>query len=219
MFMRKSLLLLTILSVYALSTFAQYYPPPPRPYGMPPHRGMHQQRQQRIDFKPSVNLSIGYGFPNLDYYLLDEFYGYYHGSASYTGPISGSLDYKFSPMMSIGIMASYGKVSRPYYSFDTNIKTFSGSMNNTSIMLDFMRYLPGSKNVNPYFRTAIGVNTGRSEYSDLNDQPFFANDDHTTLAYQASIGVQLYVSNTAGFFVEAGYGKYIIAGGLSFKFQ
>src|SRR5882724_1451446 len=144
MFMRKSLLLMTVLTSCYLTTFAQYGP---RPMGPGSDRYRERRQQERSNFDPSVNVSIGYGFPNLDSYLLDEFYGYYHGTAKYTGPITASVDYRFNPRISVGILASYGKVSRPYYSFDSNIKTFTGSLNNASIMLNLMRYLPGSAKV------------------------------------------------------------------------
>jgi hypothetical protein len=86
-------------------------------------------------------------------------------------------------------------------------------------MLNFMRYLPGSQKVTPYLRTAIGLNTGQGKYRTDAGTDFFTPDNGTTLAYQAGIGVQLYVSKSSGFFVEAGYGKYIVAGGLTFKFK
>jgi hypothetical protein len=213
-FMRKSLLLVTVLASCYLSTLAQYGPGP----GGGRYRERRQQ-QQRVNFDPSVNVSIGYGFPNLDSYLLDNFYGYYHGTATYTGPITASVDYRFNPFTSIGIMASYGKVSRSYYSFDSNIKTFSGSLTNVSIMLDFLRYLPGSSKVEPYTRAAIGINTGKSSYQSTAGTDFFSPDNGTSLAYQVGLGVQLYVSKSSGFFVEAGYGKYIVAAGLTFRFK
>ena len=37
-------------------------------------------------------------------------------------------------------------------------------------------------------------------------------------AYQASIGTRFNMSPNAGFFIEAGYGKYIISGGLKMSF-
>jgi hypothetical protein len=216
MFMRKSLLLVTVLTSCYLTTLAQYGPRPMGPGGARYHE---RRQQERASFDPSVNISIGYGFPNLDSYLLDEFYGYYHGTAMYTGPITASVDYRFSPRTSVGILASYGKVSRPYYSFDTNIKTFTGSLTNTSIMLDLMNYLPGSAKVTPYSRLAFGINTGESKYTNASGSDFFSPDNGTTLAYQVGLGVQLYVSKSSGFFVEAGYGKYILAAGLTFKFK
>ena len=213
--MRKSLLLVTVLTVSYLAGLAQYGP---RPMG--PGRAYRERTQQeRLNFDPSLDISVGYGFPNLDKYLLDQFYGYYPGSSTYSGPVFATVDYRFNPHMSIGVMASYGKISRSYYSFDSNVKTFTGSLTNASFMINFVRYLPGSPKVTPYFRTAIGFNTGSSKYNDLNGQIYFPSDDGTTLAYQGALGVQLNVSKAAGFFVEAGYGKYIISGGLHFSFK
>jgi hypothetical protein len=38
------------------------------------------------------------------------------------------------------------------------------------------------------------------------------------LAYQVGLGANFKLSPNAGFFIEAGYGKYILNGGLSLKF-
>ncbi len=40
----------------------------------------------------------------------------------------------------------------------------------------------------------------------------------TDLAYQVGIGAKFKLSKNAGIFAEAGYGKYIVQGGVFFKF-
>ncbi len=183
-------------------------------------RGYRQQQFREMEnFKPSLDVSIGYGFPNLDKYLLNDFYGYNTGSATQTGPIIASLDYHFAPRMAIGVMVNYGKVSRPYYDYNTGVQDFTGSLTNTAVLLNFTRYMGGaSQKVVPYTRTAIGFNTGEAKYLNADGSKAANTDDGTTLAYQVGLGVQVNATKNGGFFVEAGYGKYIVAGGVKLKF-
>ena len=90
--------------VVCLSTFifllaataaeAQYGRFGPRP------RRYRQEREEY--FKPVLLVSLGYGFPNLDKYELPDFYHADRGTATQTGPFTGSVDYQFSRRMSIG---------------------------------------------------------------------------------------------------------------------
>lgn len=211
--MRKGILLGVILIACVSQGFSQYGGRFGRGGG-----ARRERMKEMINFKPSVDVSIGYGFPNLDKYLLNDFYGYYTGNTTQTGPIIASIDYHFAPRMAIGVMINYGKVSKSYYNWNTDAKEFTGSLTNTAVLLNLTRYIGMSKKVQPYMRTAIGINTGTAEY--LNNDGSKAADasDGTSLAYQLGLGCKFNVSKNGGFFVEAGYGKYIIAGGLSLKF-
>lgn len=191
----------------------QYNRPAP-----PPQR---QPTPKKPPFQPTVNFSIGYGFPNLDKNQLAVFYNSYKGNVSQTGPINGAVDYQFSRNMSIGLLGTYGKVSVPYYDFGSDGKSpsFTGSLENWSLMLNVMSYIPtNTRQVEPYLRTAIGVNNWKQSYLDGAGNTAATLDDPTQLAYQVSLGTRINLSKQAGFFVEAGYGKYILNGGLTLKF-
>lgn len=210
--MRKGILLGLILMACVYESNAQY-----GGYGRP--RGYRRERIQELEnFKPSLDVSIGYGFPNLDKYLLTDFYGYYHGSTTQSGPIIASVDYHFAPRMAIGVMVNYGKVSRPYYNYNNGEQDFAGSLTNTAVLLSFTRYLGGSQKIMPYTRTAIGINTGQTKYLNADGSKAADNDEGTSLAYQVGLGAQFNVTKHGGFFIEAGYGKYIISGGLKMSF-
>ncbi len=187
-----------------------------------PYAYRHRPRQQNNPpFQPSVNLSFGYGFPNLDKYELPDFGGLYKGTAStQLGPITGAIDYRFSRNMSIGVLVTHGKVTVPYYDYNEPSSTvMTGSLDNWSFMLNFMRYLPvNSDKVTPYLRTAIGINTWQQNYTDAQGNKLNENFNPSELAYQVGLGADFYLSKNAGLFLEAGYGKYILHGGLTFKF-
>ena len=169
-------------------------------------------------FKPTVLLSAGYGFPNLDKEQLADFRYYYKGDYSQTGPITAALDYRFSRMMSIGLLVSHGKTSVPYYD-GSNAKVLDGSLDNWAFMLNLVRYMPiNNSKVTPYLRTAIGVNTWKQDYIDAAGNKLNYIEKPSELAYQAGLGAQFSLSDNARIFLEAGYGKYILHGGLSFVF-
>lgn len=180
---------------------------------------MKPPRERLPKFEPSVNLSFGYGFPNVDKEELVNFDGLRKGNALQTGPLTGSLNYRFSRNMGIGVLVTHGKVSVPYYNYYTGAEELNGKLDNWAFMLDIVRYIniPGSK-VTPYIRTAIGVNSWKQDYTAANGEKLNYISNPSDLAYQAGIGANISISRNAGFFLEAGYGKYILHGGLSFKF-
>ncbi|HSC40466.1 MAG TPA: hypothetical protein VLD19_21435, partial [Chitinophagaceae bacterium] len=133
----------------------------------------------------------------------------------------GSIDYQFNRRMSIGVLVTHGTVSAPYYDYNngSNTPDFTGKLNNTSVMLDLVRYIPAGPVVTPYLRTAIGVNIWQQNYTSGSGQQVTDGVDLPALAYQLSFGAKFHLSKQAGLFVEAGYGKYILNGGLAFSFK
>jgi len=187
--------------------------------GRRPGFRQHRIQENLPPFEPSLNVSIGYGFPNIDKYELVDFYGMSKGNASQTGPLMASVDYQFSRFMSIGVITTHGQVSVPYYGYGSSSPAFTGNLDNWSVMLDFVRYMPAGKTVAPYLRTAIGVNIWKQDYTDPSGNKAAAVNDPSGLAYQASLGARFNLSKSAGLFIEAGYGKYILNGGLAFRFK
>ncbi len=216
--MKKCAVLTAIIIFLASSVQAQFR------YGYRVrHRPPSPERFRQLPkFEPSVNITLGYGFPNLDKYELLDFYNYYKGPASQTGPVFGTVDYQFSRTMSIGIMASYGKVSAPYYDYNapaSDPAVLTGKLENWSIMINFVRYIPvATDKITPYMRTAIGINSWSQAYTDQSGNKAVNAEDPPSLAYQVGLGAKFNLSKNAGLFLEAGYGKYILSSGLAFKF-
>lgn len=184
-----------------------------------PQRG--QRRQQAPPFKPVVNFSVGFGYPNLDKNQFLSFYNYYKGTPKDIGTITGALDVQYSRTSSIGLIVSHGFVTAPYYDYGsaTSPVAFNGSLENWSAMLNLLQYFPtGNDHFMPYLRTAIGLNFWDENYKDQNGVKMNTGSDQPTqLAYQVGLGMKAYISHNTGLFVEAGYGKYILHGGLTFR--
>jgi Outer membrane protein beta-barrel domain len=215
--MKKYAVLVIVVALFALSVNAQYM------YRVGRRPSSSQRFRQLPKFDPVVNITFGYGFPNLDRYELSDFYHFYKGSVSQTGPVFGTIDYQFSRTMSIGIMASYGKVSISYYNYNAAVgdpADFTGKIENWSVMINLVRYMPVAENAKiiPYLRTALGINIWSQSYKDQSGNKAVNADDPSSFAYQGALGAKLKLSKNAGLFLEAGYGKYIVSGGLAFKF-
>lgn len=185
--------------------------PNPRNYGKRPSK-------KQNPFTPYIDIAIGYGFPNLDKNQLPNFYNYYSGNASQTGPVTGAINYRFSRNMSIGLMVSHGNVSLPYYDYNSGNFAFTGNLDNWSIMFNMLHYMPViSDKASPYIRTAIGVNIWDQNFTDNSGNKLNMAGTPSDLAYQISLGTDIKLSKQSALFIEAGYGKYILQGGLKFK--
>jgi hypothetical protein len=191
----------------------------------PPRYHMRHPRQRYQEnlpkFEPSVNLSLGYGFPNGDKAYVPDYYNEYNSNITQMGPFTGSLDYRFSRNMSIGVLVTHGTVKAPYYSYGSLLNTpdFNVKLDNWAYMLNLVRYHPVTKNVTVYTRVAIGINSWKQDFTDAGGNKInMAPANLPDLAYQAGLGAQFKMSKNAVFFVEGGYGKYILNAGLSFKF-
>src|ERR1700690_333230 len=82
--------------------------------GYGPRYPRRRMNENLPPFKPTINISFGYGFPNLDKYALPEFSNMYQGTTtSQLGPVTGAIDYRFTRNMSIGVLVTHGKVTAP----------------------------------------------------------------------------------------------------------
>ena len=225
--MKKYVGLMLLLVSSCMAANAQFWPSPrvvivpgrPHHYQRAPQR--RPSKPKAVPFQPTVNLTFGYGFPSTDQYALTSFYNTYKGNIKQTGPFTGTIDFQFSPNMSIGVMGTYSKVKARYYdayAISAAPPTAYGNLESTSVMFNLVNYIPVSKNVTPYFRTAAGINIWNQHYEDASGSKLNHVEKPSAFAYQASFGARFGLSQQAGIFLEAGYGKYIVNGGLSLKF-
>ncbi len=187
-------------------------------YGRPyPRRTQNREKQPK--FTPIVNFSVGYGYPSLDKDQLASFYQYYRGPVSDQGAITGALDVQYDRTGSIGLLVSHDFLRAGYYDNAdlSSPAAVNGTLENWSVMLNLVRYMPVSEHFSTYLRTAIGLNFWDERYKDPNGNKLPISTNPTQLAYQVGLGAKVYVSKNTGFFVEAGYGKYILHGGLTFR--
>ncbi len=192
-------------------------------YGNSMNRNNRYPQKARRDsllpkFEPKISISLGAGFPNLDANQFAGFFNYYKGTSSQSAPIIGSIDYQYSRTSSVGLMITHGQVTAPYYD-NTGSQALTGSLENWSVMLNLMNYMPTSGIIEPYIRTAIGVNIWNQSYTDNQGNKMGVVSDPSMLAYQISLGANFSLSKNLKFYTEAGYGKYILHVGLKFQIK
>jgi len=192
-----------------------------RPY--PQHRNNgNNEKKEQPKFVPTVNISVGFGYPNVDKYLLPDlsYLGYSKGNYQNTGTYFANLDYQFSRFTSIGLMGTYGTNSVSYFNSPTGGAGFNGTLTGWSVMANMINYfLPVDQaKVNGYLRLAGGVDVWDQKITDANGITQNNISNPSEFAYQVSLGADFNLNPRAAIFVEAGYGKYILAGGLKFKF-
>jgi len=81
-----------------------------------------------------------------------------------------------------------------------------------------MNYAPLSNTATMYFRVAFGANiNSTTTFKDASGETLLISP--ANFAYQVGLGVKLDIAKNTALFAEAGYGKYILNGGLSFAFK
>jgi hypothetical protein len=167
-----------------------------------------------------VSISAGYGFPAVDTKYLPEFYGVGKGNVSQQGVVTGSVDYQFSRRMSIGVMVTHASFSAPYYGYfsASDLPDLTARFENWAFMITMVRYIPVSRRASLYIRTAIGGNSWKQDYEDVHGNKVAVTSvDLPALAHQLALGMKCRLGLRTGIFVEGGYGKYIVRGGLSVR--
>lgn len=182
--------------------------------------GLRQKRKAaQVAFKPFLQLSAGYGFPNLDNKYLPAYYNAYYGQVARKGTATASLDYRFSRRMSLGLMVTHASVSAPYYDSFSGLPAFNAQLNNWGFMLNIYRYIGRGVKLSPYLHTALGFNTWEQKYTDpAGNKIVMPEADLPGFSRQFALGTRFTVSKHSSLFLEAGYGKYILAGGVSLRF-
>lgn len=201
---------------YGYGRYGGYYGTSMNRYNRYPQRARRDSLMPKFD--PKISFSLGAGFPNLDVNQLAGFFNYYKGPASQSVPIIGSIDYQYSRTSSIGLMVTHGQVNATYFDYSGN-QALTGSLENWSVMLNLINYMPTNSIVEPYIRTAVGFNIWNQNYVDASGNKMGYVSEPSMLAYQISLGANFSISKNLRFFTEAGFGKYIVQAGLKFQIK
>jgi hypothetical protein len=214
----KTIILTLLLAILAGTAFSQTIIIRKTPL-LPPRPRSRTHRSLPV-FRPSLNISAGYGLPVVDTKYLPAFYNLGRGDISQWGVLAGSVDYQFSRRMSIGVMAAHASFSAPYYGYfyPGEAPDLTAHFDNWAFMISLTRYFPISLRTSLYLRTAIGANVWQQRYTDASGDPATVTDvDLPSLAHQLALGMKFRVTRHARLFLEGGYGKYIVRAGLSAK--
>ncbi|HTJ10472.1 MAG TPA: hypothetical protein VL547_00525 [Dinghuibacter sp.] len=161
-------------------------------------------RAQRVSF------SVGAGLPNLDTRYLPAFDGMSMGGVTRSAVVTGSLMCRVTRRLEAGVTTTYGSVSASYSEpGSVGFSGFSGKLEDWTIMATLQRTFPMGRRVSAYIKTALGAHLWTQSYTEPG-----ASADLPVLAKQVCGGVRLRCLRRAGLFVEAGYGEYVVLGGI-----
>ena len=169
--------------------------------------------------KGSQIISVQYGFPNLIKKSLESFPGFTESNKKSTGPVSLSYEYHFRPLLSLGISVSYSAYSAEFKDMFGFNAAFTGKLRNIALMLQTVKYFDVESNFLFYTKAKIGLNLWSGEYTNANGSTYKNFNAPTPVASNLMLGAKYPFSKSVIAYLEAGYGKYIMAAGVSFPLK
>ena len=177
-----------------------------------------QQKNNSFPFKKKDQFfSVQYGFPNTIRNSLESFIGFNQTNKKSLGPFSVSYEYHINDLMSIGLNLSYASYSADYKDALGFGLAFKGTLRNPAILLQSIKYFESDSKAMLYAKGSIGINLWSGEYKRPDGSDYQNFNAPTPLGYNAVVGVKYGFAPDIFGYIEAGYGKYIVAAGLSFK--
>lgn len=177
-----------------------------------------QQKPASFPFKKKDQFfSVQYGLPNIIKNSLESVFGFNRTNKKKFGPVSIAYEYHVNELMSLGISVSYGSYSADYKDAIGAGLAFNGTLRNTALLLQSTKYFESDKKALLYAKGSIGLNLWSGEYKKPDGTDFNNFNAPTPLGYNAVVGVKYGFSANNYGYIEAGYGKYVVAAGISFK--
>lgn len=175
----------------------------------------------------AVAFTAGYGYPNwgqigINIILDSSIYQRYSPYKS-VGPIHFRGEYGLSKSIGLGLSVNYnsfgGQWFRDYYQYLGYSKFYSENMSvkSISLMARFNLHFAVSNQVDPYCGIAAGYKLITYKYH--SDYPGVVYDytGGLPVGFETTIGIRYYFSDIVGIYVEMGFAKSIIQGGISLK--
>lgn len=172
-------------------------------------------------------ISIGYGFPNLGKSLFKTWESYSDYKVTGFGPMHVKYEYGVSDK--IGIGASVNIVNFkvawtdiPYSSLDSTANYEHRVKSSAySILARMNIHFATQAKIDPYWGFGLGY-SGR-KYTYETDDPNYPEDNFSLtnlipLGFETTIGCRFYFTDNIGAYIETGFSKSIIQGGLVAKF-
>jgi hypothetical protein len=177
-----------------------------------------QKKSVAFPFKKKDQFfSVQHGFPNTIKNSMENFIGFNQTNKKSAGPVSISYEYHANALLSLGISFSYSSYSADYKDILGAGVTFKGTLRNPAILLQSTKYFENNGKALLYAKGSIGINLWSGEYTDGNNGDFQNMNFPSPLGYNAVVGVKYGFSPNNYGYIEAGYGKYVVAAGISFK--
>lgn len=174
----------------------------------------------------NVDVSAGYGFPN----LVGAIFNAYENQQSYTaksvGPVFAKLEYAASDKIGIGIDFAYASTKVTYLYEDINGSgnyvnyTNEWDLNGFSILARVNWHFGDSDAFDPYF--GMGVGYRHNTYTFTSNDPFYGGDEtlgsFNPFGFDMTVGARYFFTDNIGAYAELGIAKAPVQIGLTAKF-
>jgi len=181
---------------------------------------LSQKKRYTFPFeKKDQFISFQHGFPNTIKNSLESFFGFDQTNKKSIGPVSIAYEYHIKPEFSIGINLSYASYSADYKDVFGFSAAFTGKIRNTALMIHSIKYFQNESKYLIYAKGNVGLNLWSGEYRSANGDEYKNFNAPTPVAYNAMVGVKYGLTSSIYPYIEAGYGKYVVAAGISFKLK
>ena len=167
--------------------------------------------------------SIGYGAPNLTNafvkLVFEDEEGY---KKSGIGPMHLKFEYGLSDKIGFGLVINYvnAGASWTHKNFTDN-STYTDDVDFTSIAFNVRMniHFATTDKLDPYWGVGAGYRTGKWKY-DSNDPLYEFSESNTfiPIGFETTLGMRYYVADMFAFYVELGFAKSLIQGGLTLGF-
>ena len=170
-------------------------------------------------------ITVGYGFPNVGKSVLKTYESYAGYKVSGFGPLSVKGEYALSDKIGFGLSVNYVSFAATWIEDGTDAAgntipyTYTFSRSSVSVLGRMNIHFATSEKLDPYWGVGAGYRTGSYKFTS-NDPFYTGNITFPTIpfGFETTIGLRYYFSDNIGAYVEMGYAKALIQGGLALKF-
>lgn len=170
-------------------------------------------------------VSIGYGFPNLGKSLFNTYNEYTDFKVAGFGPMHIKYEYGVSDKIGIGVSVNIVtfKVAWTEDAYGPNdTKRYEHRIKSSaySILARLNTHFATQEKIDPYWGFGIGY-SGR-KYANSSDDPNYTADitfkNLIPIGFESTLGCRFFFTDIIGAYIEVGFSKSIVQGGLSAKF-
>jgi opacity protein-like surface antigen len=170
-------------------------------------------------------ISIGYGFPNIGKAIFNVYDIYTDFKVTGFGPMHVKYEYGVSDKIGMGVSVNIvsskvswiesGYGSNDSLSYEHRIKS-----NAYSILARMNIHFATQAKIDPYWGFGLGYSGRKYTYSsdDPNDLQVIALKNLIPIGFESTVGCRFYFTDNIGAYIEAGFSKSIVQGGLVAKF-
>lgn len=173
--------------------------------------------------------ALGYGFPNIGKSLLASIEDVDNYKATGFGPMHFRFEYALSESFGIGFSSNFNKFGYKYddqtqTGYDVNgnptYATYEYDYNWTSVnfLVRFNKHWAAGSKADIFSGTGVGYNYRKISFASTD--PNAIEESFTNplpIGFESTIGVRIFFTDAIAAYIEAGWAKDIIQGGICYK--